>query len=144
MAYQGHAIKVTFSDGITADVQKVHGIKVDAAIADFRHLSFLGPYAPRKVPSRVEWEEITLQRGLTQDNSFSQWADGVLQNGLSAKWRKSVDIKILDPQSGNTVAQFSFAAAWPARWSAGQLDPGQPDSLIEELVIAHNGFKRIK
>jgi phage tail-like protein len=42
-----------------------------------KHRAGGDPSAPIKSPGRTKWEAITLERGLTQDSHFREWASGV-------------------------------------------------------------------
>ena len=68
-------------DGVyVAGVSKVSALKRTTEVIEFRDGGDAS--ASRKSPGRTEYDAITLERGLTQDRAFEDWANKVL-----APWR---------------------------------------------------------
>src|SRR3982750_4092072 len=91
-----------FWEGSTAPVagvSKVTGLKRTTEVV--KHREGGAPSASRKSPGRTEYDAITLERGVTHDVDFEQWANKVWNfgSGLGAEvspkgFRKDVIIEV--------------------------------------------------
>jgi phage tail-like protein len=85
-----------------------------------------------------KWSDITLKRGLTSDQSFWQWRQFILQNGVAGN-RKGGTITVYSAD-GTALATFSFTKGWPKSW---QISGTQADGVVmETLVLVHDGLTR--
>ena len=65
-------------DGITIkQIQEVTGLKMETDVIELKHNTNDGKYVNKKMPGRPKAGEVTLTRGLTDDNSFSDWVKQV-------------------------------------------------------------------
>src|SRR6478672_3512521 len=75
--YKNFKFKVKFdkSSEYVAGISKVTGLKRKTEVVTHR----VGgdPSTSRKSPGRTEYEAITLERGVTHDTAFEQWANKV-------------------------------------------------------------------
>lgn len=86
----------------------------------------------RFAPGAVEFEPITLCRGLTRNRDLLEWFDRVV--GGEADLR-SGSVLIIEPD-GSEVRRFDFIDAWPQSWSGLHLDAGSSSLLVERFEIA--------
>src|SRR5437868_9720475 len=100
---------------------------------------------PRRSPGTTTWAPIVLERGRTHDTAFEDWANLVFGVGGSmslAKFRKDVVVELLNEQ-GTTVMAFRVHRAWPSEYAPlGQLNADGGETLLETLVLEHEGFER--
>lgn len=96
----------------------------------------------RKIPGRLKWGDITLKRGITSNMDFYDWRKQVEQG--------KVDVARLDgtiimyDQTFAPIAQWEFTKGWPSKISGPSLKSDGNEIGVEELVIVHEGIKRIK
>ena len=75
--YKNFKFRVKFgeSPNYVAGVSKVSGLKRTTEVV--KHREGGDPSSSRKSPGRTEYEAITLERGITHDKDFEQWANKV-------------------------------------------------------------------
>ena len=72
-----------------------------------------------RVPTSVKFSNLVLKRGLVpKDSEIVQWCLDTLGGGLTnAIETKTIMVSLLD-EEGNPLNSWSFANAWPVKWSA--------------------------
>lgn len=96
----------------------------------------------RKIPGRLKWGDITLKRGITANMDMYNWRKQVEQGKVEAA-RLDGTIIMYD-QSLTPVAEWNFTKAWPSKISGPSISADGNAVGIEELVIVHEGIKRVK
>jgi phage tail-like protein len=102
------------------------------------------PNVVRRVPGAVSYEAITLERDLTRDTAFEDWADQVRQAGASqpAGYLKSVRIEVLDP-SGRPLVAYDLYRCWPSSYRPlPEMAGGAPPRLVESITLMYDGWER--
>ena len=107
------------------------------------------PSTSRKSPGLSQFEPITLERGLTDDTSFEDWANLVWQfgAGLGAEvalneFRKDILIEFLN-EAGQVVKAFRAFRCWPSLYQAlPNLDANASAVAIEQLRLENDGWER--
>ncbi len=102
-----------------------------------------------KLPGRTDYQPITLERGLTHDTAFEQWANKVWNLGASPgnevslkDFRKDMVIELLN-EAGQMVMAFHVYRCWPVKYNAVEaLDANNPNIAIESIVLEHEGWVR--
>jgi len=96
----------------------------------------------QKIPGRLKWSDVTLKRGITQDMSFWEWRQLVI-DGKVGDARASVSIVMLD-RDYNDVSRWEFTRAWPSKLSGPTFKSDSNELGVEELAIVHEGMTRKK
>lgn len=89
-----------------------------------------------KLPGVVRYENIKLSRGLTDSKVFMEW----LVATRTQAQRKEVTVKLLSGP-GAPVQTWTFADAFPIKWTGPMLDADGSVAATETLEIAHSGLK---
>src|SRR5262245_51342938 len=119
----------------TAGFHSVTGLDARIEVEEYREGSDRGS---RKEPGSVEYGNIVLARGITDDNQLFEW----WQSGAGgAVERRDVVIVLLD-RRGDAVARWNVFAAWPVRYAVSPFDSGSDDVALEILELAHEGISR--
>jgi phage tail-like protein len=95
-----------------------------------------------KIPGRLKWENIVLKRGITDSMDIWDWRKKV-ETGKVEDARINGSILMMD-QELNTVAQWDFNRAWPAKVTGPQPKADSNEIGIEELTITHEYISRAK
>ncbi|MHB8644181.1 MAG: phage tail protein [Thermomicrobiales bacterium] len=95
-----------------------------------------------KIPGVLTWTEITLSRGLTSSLELWKWL-GLVQEGKLSEARTNGTITLMSHEM-KPVAKFTFTNAWPISITGPSLSSDSNDYGVEELVITHEGYKRVK
>lgn len=97
-----------------------------------------------KVPGRMSWPNIRLKRGITQTDSLITWLQkssgeqfAANKNKLS---RSTAAITLVGP-AGKRIRAWEFDGAFPIKWSGPNFNVESNDMAMEELEIAHHGFR---
>ena len=77
--YKNFKFRLKWDGVYVAGVSKVSALKRTTEVIEFRDGGDAS--ASRKSPGRTEYDAITLERGLTQDRAFEDWANKVWRLG---------------------------------------------------------------
>src|ERR1700750_409658 len=88
-----------------------------------------------KLPSRVKQGNITLKRGLTTEHALLAWFKASVVD-VDATDRA---ITLYDSE-GNPQRAWSFAQAYPVKWTVSDFNAGGTEVMTESLEIAHQGL----
>jgi phage tail-like protein len=107
------------------------------------------PSTSHKSPGRTEYDAITLERGLTDDESFEQWANQVWQLGAALgsevalnEFRKDVIIEFYN-EAGQLVRAYKVYRCWPSQYQAlPSLDANGAAVAIEHIKLENEGWER--
>jgi phage tail-like protein len=98
---------------------------------------------------RTKYEAITLERGVTEDMDFANWANAaqVLDQGSPstslANLRQEVRIDLLN-EEGQPVWRFLVHRAWVSEYQAlPDLDAGANAIAIEHIKLENEGWEQV-
>jgi phage tail-like protein len=127
-----------------AGVSKVSAIKRSNDVIDYKEG---GNAIIRKGLGRQKYEPITLERGVTHDDTFEQWANAaqVLDKGSPgqslANLRKEIRIELLN-EAGQPVHRYLVHGAWVSEFQAlPDLDAGANAIAIEHIKLENEGWE---
>ena len=105
------------------------------------------PSTPRISPTTTKFEPITLERGVTHDLEFENWANLVYSTDGDAaislkKFRKDIIIELLNEQ-GKIAKQYNVYRCWVSEYTAlPELDANGNAVAIESMVLQNEGWER--
>ena len=128
-------------------MSKVSGLKRTTEVVEHREGG--DPSTSHKSPGQTRYEAITLERGLTQDHDFEQWANQVWRLGAAlgskvalADFRKDVTLEFYN-EAGQLVLAYKIYRCWPSQYEAlPNLDAGANAVAIEHIVLENEGWER--
>jgi len=127
-----------------AGVSKVGGLKRSADVIEYRQG---GDAITRKGLGRTKYEPITLERGLTHDRDFEDWANAsqVLDKGSPTtslkNLRRQVRIELLN-EAGQPVHRYVVHRCWVSEYQAlPDLDAGGNAVAIEHVRLENEGWE---
>ncbi len=95
-----------------------------------------------------KYDEITLERGVTQDTTFEAWADAAenIDQGVPsmslANLRKEVRLQ-LQNEAGQVVKAYLLHRCWVAQYQAlSQLDMNAPSVATERVTLQCDSWER--
>jgi len=128
-----------------AGVSKVSGIKRNADVIEYKEG---GNAVILKGLGRTKYDPITLERGVTHDPDFEDWANAaqVLDQGHPksdlGKLRKTVRI-VLQNEQGQPVQQYIAYRCWVSEFQAlADLDAGGNAIVLEHIKLENEGWER--
>jgi phage tail-like protein len=145
--YKNFNFRVKWDGKYVAGVSKVTGLKRTTEVV--KHREGGDPSTSRKSPGRTEFDAITLERGVTHDTDFEQWAAKVWQLGaglgseVSLKdFRKDVIIEVYNEAGQKVIAYFVYRA-WVSEFQAlPDLDANANAVAIQHLKLENEGWER--
>jgi phage tail-like protein len=135
-------------DGIyVAGISKMSPLKRTTEVIRFREGG--DPSTSHKSPGRTEYEAITLERGLTFDTAFEQWAAKVWNFGAAlgsevslADFRKDITLEVYN-EAGQLVFGYKIFRCWVSEYQAlPELDANRPAIAIQAIVLENEGWER--
>ena len=121
---------------------EVGGIGSEHEIIEHKVVDKQGREITRKIPGRLKWGDITLKRGITSSMDIWKWRANA-EKGDMGEARKNGSIVMLD-RTYSAIARWDFENGWPSKVTGPILKSDSNDFGIEELVIVHEGIKRVQ
>jgi phage tail-like protein len=145
--YKNFKFKVKWDGKYVAGVSKVGSLKRTTEVV--KHREGGDPSSTRKSPGRTEYEAITLERGVTHDKEFEQWANKVWNygSGLGAEvslkdFRKDIIIEVYN-ETGQLVIAYKVYRCWVSEFQAqADLDANANAVLIQNIKLENEGWER--
>jgi len=127
---------------ITGYFSECNGLGSENEIVEHKVIDKDGHELIQKIPGRLKWNDITLKRGITDNLQIWEWRDKVV-NGKMKDARTNCSIIMFD-RDYVPAAQWDLVNAWPSKVTGPELKSDSNDFAVEELVLVHEGMKRVK
>ena len=145
--YKNFKFLVLWDTQVVAGVSKVSALKRTTEVV--KHRDGGDPSSSRKSPGRTEFEAITLERGVTHDKEFEQWANKVWNfgAGLGAEsslkdFRKDIIIELYN-EAGQLAIRYKVFRAWVSEFQAlSDLDANANAVAIQHIKLENEGIER--
>jgi len=96
----------------------------------------------QKIPGRMKYSDITLKRGITDAMDMWKWRK-LVEDGKVTQARYAVMIK-MHAADGSVVARWELTNAWPSKITGPAANATNNEIGVEELVLVHEGYKRVQ
>ena len=145
--YKNFKFRVKWDGKYVAGISKVGSLKRTTEVV--KHRDGGDPSSSRKSPGRTEYEAITLERGVTHDKEFEQWANKVWNfgAGLGAEsslkdFRKELIIEVYN-ETGQLALAYKVFRAWVSEFQAlPDLDANANAVAIQHIKLENEGWER--
>jgi phage tail-like protein len=143
--YKNFKFRVKWDGQVVAGVSKVSALKRSTEVVSHREGGDVS--TERLSPGRSKFEPITLERGITFDPEFEEWANLVYttegDGAVSlANFRKDIYIEMLNLQ-GTVIRAYRVFRCWVSGYTAQpDLDANANAIAFETLVLQNEGFER--
>jgi len=145
--YKNFKFRVKWDGQFVAGISKISGLKRTTEVVVHREGG--DPSTSRKSTGLTNFEPITLERGLTQDNAFEDWANLVWKLGAALggevalnEFRKDIRIELYN-EAGQLVRAYNVFRCWPSEYQAlPDLDSGANAVAIEHIKLENEGWER--
>ncbi|HKP11592.1 MAG TPA: phage tail protein [Blastocatellia bacterium] len=145
--YKNFKFRVKWDGKYVAGVSKVSSFKRTTEVV--KHREGGDPSSSRKSPGRTEYEAITLERGVTHDKEFEQWANKVWNfgAGLGAEvslkdFRKDIIIEVYN-EAGQLAIAYKVFRCWVSEYQAlSDLDANANAVAIQHIKLENEGWER--
>ena len=145
--YKNFKFRVKWDGKYVAGVSKVGSLKRTTEVV--KHREGGDPSSSRKSPGRTEFEAISLERGVTHDKEFEQWANKVWNFGAGLKaevslkdFRKDIIIELYN-ESGELAIAYKVFRCWVSEFQAmPDLDANANAVAIQHIKLENEGWER--
>jgi phage tail-like protein len=145
--YKNFKFRVKWDGQYVAGISKVSGLRRTTEVVEHREGG--DPSTSRKSPGRTDYEAITLERGVTQDTAFEDWANKVwkLGTGLGsevalADFRKDILLEFYN-EAGQLVLAYKIYRCWVSEYVAlPDLDADANAIAIQHIKLENEGWER--
>lgn len=143
--YKNFKFRVVWDGQAVAGVSKVSGLKRTTELVSHRDGGDLS--TKRHSPGVSSFEPITLERGITHDTAFEQWATKTFSVSGDADvslkgFRKDINIDLYNLQ-GIKVRSWQVFRCWVSEYTAvPELDANANAIAFESIVLQCEGFAR--
>jgi len=141
--YKSFMFRVKWDGQYVAGLSKMGALKrsTDPVI----HREGGDPTTERKSPGKSKYDAVTLERGVTHDPAFEQWANLVhsLKDPISLKnFRKDVTVDVFN-EADQKVLSYHLFRCWVSEYQAlPALDAGTAAVAIETIKLELEGWER--
>jgi phage tail-like protein len=145
--YKSFRFLVYFGTSTTpvAGVSKISGLKRSTDPVEYKEG---GNAIILKGMARTKYDAITLERGVTHDTDFQDWANApqVLDKGSPTtslkSLRREIRIELLN-EAGQPVHRYNVHRCWVSEYQAlPDLDAGGTGVALEHIKLEHEGWEK--
>jgi phage tail-like protein len=145
--YKNFKFRLKWDARYVAGVSKVSALKRTTEVIEHREGG--DPSTSRKSPARTKFDPITVERGVTHDLAFEQWANKVWNFGAGAgaevslaDFRKDITIDVFN-EAGQKVVSYNVYRCWVSEYQAlPDLDANANAVAIQHLKLENEGWSR--
>jgi phage tail-like protein len=143
--YANFRFLVVFGRDVVAGASKVSGLKQTVEVVEHRDGGDMS--TKRKSPGLTSFEPITIERGISHDRAFEEWAHLVYSPqgpGLVSlkDFRRDITIELYNLQ-GVKVRAWNAFRCWVSEFNAvPELDANANAIAFESVVLQNEGFDR--
>jgi phage tail-like protein len=145
--YKNFKFRVKWDGRYVAGVSKVSPLKRTTEV--IRHRAGGDPSSSRKSPGRTEFDAITLERGVTHDPEFENWANKAWTYGhqlgaeVSLKdFRKDITLELYN-EAWQLVIAYKIYRCWVSEYQAlPELDSDSARIAIQLIKLENEGWER--
>lgn len=145
--YKNFKFRVKWDGRYVAGISKVSALKRSTELVEHREGG--DPSTSRKSPGRTKYEAITLERGVTHDPEFEQWAarvwnfgSGLGQEVMLADFRKDLIIEVYN-EAGQVAIAYQVYRCWVSEYQAlPDLDANANAIAIQTIKLENEGWVR--
>jgi phage tail-like protein len=145
--YKNFKFRVKWDGRYVAGISKVGALKRSTELVEHREGG--DPSTSRKSPGRTKYEAITLERGVTHDTDFEQWANKVWNFGAGPgaesslkDFRKDIIIDVFN-EAGQKALSYKVYRCWVSDYQAlPDLDANANAVAIQTIKLENEGWER--
>ena len=145
--YKDFNFRVKWDGRYVAGISKMSALKRTTEVVEHREGG--DPSSPYKSPGLTKFDAITLERGVTHDTDFEEWASKVwnFHGGPGAEsslkdFRKDITIDVFN-EAGQKVISYQVFRCWVSEYQAmGDFDANANAVLIQHIKLENEGWQR--
>ncbi len=136
--YMAQNFLVAIGGAQPAAFSEVQGLEAAIDVVEYRNGNLV-ENSPIKLAGLNRYANVTLKRGLTQDQTLWDW----MKSGLAGDLVRQTVVITLRDQQDNPVLVWQLKNAWPCKWTGPALSAKSSEVAIESLEICHEGIELV-
>lgn len=145
--YKNFKFRVKWDGQYVAGISRVSALRRATEVVEHREGG--DPSTSRKSPGLTQFDPIVLERGVTQDTAFEDWANKVWKLGAGlgsevalADFRKDVVLELYN-EAGQLVLAYKIYRCWVSEYVAlPALDSDANAVAIQHIKLENEGWER--
>jgi len=145
--YKNFKFRVKWDGKYVAGISRVSALTRNTETISHREGG--DPSSARIAPGQTSYDAITLERGVTHDKNFEQWANKVwnYNSGLGsevslADFRKDIIIELMN-EAGQVAIAYKVHRCWVSQFTAlPELDANGNAMAIQSIEVQNEGWER--
>ena len=145
--YKNFKFRVKWDGAYIAGISRVSGLIRTTGVVEHREGG--DPSTSRKSTGLTQFDAITLERGLTEDTAFEDWANLAMKQGAQTAStaatpgvKKDVTIELYN-EAGQLVLAYIVHGCWPSEYGAlPDLGDDANAIAIEHIKLENEGWER--
>ncbi len=145
--YKDFKFRVKWDGRYVAGISRVSALRRHTEVVEHREGG--DPGTARKSPGRTWFEPLVLERGVSHDADFEQWANKVWRQGAGAgaevslrDFRKDLVIELYN-EAGQLALAYRVYRCWVSSFQAlPELDANAAGVAIQSITLQHEGWER--
>ena len=145
--YKNFKFRIKWNGRYVAGVSKISPLKRNTEVIEYRDGANSNNI--RKMPGFTKYGPITLERGITHDTEFENWANQVFNMGGNAgsemslkNFRRDIVIEMYN-EAGQLVLSYKVYRCWVSEYTAlPELDANSFAVAIETIILENEGWER--
>jgi phage tail-like protein len=141
--YDNFKFRIVWDGKHVAGVSRVSPLRRTTEVIEHREGG--DPSVEHRLPGRTKYDPILLERGITRDTAFEDWANSVIRSGgggVAHSFRKDIRIEVID-EFGAVVRAYNVFHCWVSEYQAlPQLDADASWVAIEHIKLENEGWDR--
>lgn len=145
--YKNFKFRLKWDGRYVAGVSKVSGLSRHTEVITHREGG--EPSLARQMPGHTRYDPVTLERGVTHDLAFEQWANKVWRHGAGLgqevsleNFRKDVILEFMN-EAGQLAMAYRIYRCWVSDFTAlPNLDANGNAVAIQSITLVHEGWDR--
>jgi phage tail-like protein len=145
--YKNFKFRVRWDGRHVAGVSRVSPLTRETEVVQHREGG--DPSTSRKSPGMTKYAPVTLERGVTHDVEFEQWANKIWNLGASAgsevslqDFRKDILLELYN-EAGQLVRAYKLYRCWVSEYQAlPELNANRSAVAIESIRLENEGWER--
>ncbi|MCV2395213.1 phage tail protein [Actinotalea sp. M2MS4P-6] len=97
-----------------------------------------------KLPGTLHWPNLVFSRGMVESDALFTWVSNSAGENFAAngnKVKRSTGAVTAVSYTGERLRAWEFTDVFAVRWTGPEFNVDSAELLVEELEVAHNGFR---
>ena len=145
--YKGFKFRIVWDGRVVAGVSRIGPLVRRTEVVEHRDGDDLS--VAHRSPGLTSFDPIVIERGVTHDQEFEDWAAQAYAFGASAgsevslaSFRKDIRIEVMN-EAGQIVKAYNVFRCWVSEYQAlPELDSNIAEVAIESITIQNEGWER--